>query len=116
MDIEKEFKKLLKETIKPQFQVYKKPRSDVIQNSKGVSIMVKLPGINKKDIKLNIDESKIFLKAEKRGGIKNNNEYYKGFIRKIQLPSKLKINEAKVEFNNKTLKINIPKGKNIEYY
>lgn len=116
MDIEKELKKLIKETIKPQFQIYKKPHSDIIQNSKGVFINIKLPGINKKDIKLDINESKVFVKAEKRNGIKYNNEYYKGFVREIQLPSRLKVDKTKVQFNNKTLKINIPKSKNIKYY
>ncbi|MCX6711518.1 MAG: Hsp20/alpha crystallin family protein, partial [Candidatus Woesearchaeota archaeon] len=99
-----------------QFQIYKKPHSDIIQNSKGVFINIKLPGINKKDIKLDINESKVFVKAEKRNGIKYNNEYYKGFVRKIQLPSGLKVEKSKIEFNNKTLRINIPKFKNREYY
>jgi HSP20 family protein len=116
MNIEKELKRLLKETIKPQFQIYTKPRSDLVQNSKGVLINIQLPGINKKDIKLNIDESKVFLKAEKRNGIRYNNEYYKGFMRKIQLPAKLKIDKSKINFNKRILKINIPKSTKIKYY
>lgn len=122
-DIFEQFKKIQKNLInnfnKAFSTEFKKPMSDISQNSKEVTINIKLPGVNKKDVILDIKKDKINLRAEKKQKKvkKTKKSYskkqsYSGFYRSMPLPKNLNVDKAKAIFKNNMLTIKIPKLKN----
>ena len=101
------------------FENYKRPKSNITQSSKGVTINIELPGIDKKDINLHLDEEKVDVHAEekikkikKTSDTIETNIVFKGFHRMIKLPTGLDITKAEATFRNNTLLITIPLLKN----
>lgn len=122
MDILNEFKKIQDnffENIGRTFSSeFKQPMSEISQSSKEVVINIKLPGINKKNIGLEVRRNYVIVKAEaKKKKVKRGKKKYseiksfKGFYRKIALPGGLDIDNAKADFKGNILIINIPKLK-----
>jgi len=87
------------------FGDYKKPYSLITQSSKGVEIEIKMPGMRKKNVIIDMNEKMIEIRAEKSRRI------LRGFHRKISLPSGLAIEKAKSVLTRGGLKIFIPKSK-----
>lgn len=122
MDIYDQIKKMQSDMFKALETAFssdlKKPMSDISQNPKFVTVNIKLPGVNKKNIVVNVTRKKVEIKAEvkkrkvKRGRKKvSKQESFKGFYRSISLPENLDIDRATSVFKNNTLTIKIPKIK-----
>ena len=99
---------------------YKKPFSQISQNTKAIELRIKLPGINKKDILVHVGKEFIEIKAEKKlKKIKKSNkgykkeEIYKGFYRKISLPTNVDYEKAKAKFTKEHLVVVLPKKKKL---
>ncbi len=95
--------KSINENLSRAFKSYRKPHSHISHSSKLVVVEIKLPGINKKDVKLHIDPKSIIIKTEK----KEDNTYF----RKILLSPGLDVKKCKIRFYNSKLLIKIPKKK-----
>lgn len=120
MDIFDEFKRMQEsifENINRALSAdFKKPMSEISQSAKEITISINLPGINKKDISLEVQRTAVIIKAEvRKKKIKREKKKYsetrsfKGFYRKIPLPGNLDIDSAKATFNKNKLIIKIPK-------
>ena len=94
------------------------PNVDMVDNGDSFTVLVDMPGVDKKDIKLKVSEDMLELSAErneekeKRGG----NYYAKersssGYYRTIRFPEQVKADSAKAKMNNGTLSVEVKKVK-----
>lgn len=99
---------------------YKAPASDIYETDKEVVAEIDMPGVDKGDIKVNVTEDGIELKAEKKHEVKDEDKKkgmyrfersYTGFYRNYGLPANVDANKAEAEFKNGVLKIKVPKLK-----
>lgn len=95
------------------------PKADIKETDKEVILSVALPGVDKKDILLDLTENKLTLSCQRKeereesheGGYYYKEQSYGKFYRSFALPSSVKTQEAKAQYKNGVLKINLPKQK-----
>ena len=101
-----------------QAEGFRQPLVDVVDRGKELLLTAELPGVDKKDIDVSIDEDSLAIRAESRQEKKEDREqegYYfherafQGFFRKIPLPSEVVAGKIKAEFRNGILTVNLPK-------
>jgi len=97
--------------------VVKMPLSDVYETDKEVLAKIELPGIEKKDVHLNITENMIEVKAEKKHeaeiskkGYYKQERSYSGYYRTFPLPAKIDPNKVKASMKDGLLEIRAPKS------
>jgi HSP20 family protein len=94
------------------------PRLDISETDSDYCLELDLPGINKEDIDIKLDNNIIIIKGEK----KLNNEhkdtnfytrerFYGTFSRTLALPTNIKSEEVETTFEGGVLNIKIPKTK-----
>ena len=94
-----------------------KPRVDILEDEKNVYLEVELPGVEKEDVKISVNEDNILtLKGDKKFKQKDNiqtccrsERSFGDFIRTFQLNDNLDTENINAEFNNGLLTITIPK-------
>ncbi len=98
----------------------KEPPIDIEDKKNELEITVDLPGVDKKNIEINIEQDRIEIKAQKKKEveIKKKNFYkqeraFSGFYRAFSLPAIVNPNKAKSTFDNGILKITVPKVKEL---
>ncbi len=94
------------------------PATDVYETENNVIVAAELPGIDKKDIALNITGNEIEIRAEKKQEKEQKGKgFYKfaaarnQFYRRMTLPAEVKPEKAKAEYKNGLLRVEIPKTK-----
>jgi len=97
-----EFGNVKSSRLGPQVKEEREPLVDVIETNGEVHIVVELPGVEKKDIKLHGTEEALTISVETP-----QRKYYK----EIALPAKVRVKEAKTEYKNGVLEITLPKTK-----
>ena len=94
------------------------PKIEISENEKNVTVLAEMPGINEKDIDMEISsdgyltisgEKKHESKEEKKGNYFSEISYG-SFSRTIPLPWDLQYNEAKADYADGVLSIIIPKS------
>jgi len=99
---------------------YKQPISDIYETDKEVVAEVEMPGLNKNDIKVQVSDQGIEIKAEtkaetkhedKKRGMYRFERNYSGFYRHFSLPNNVDANKANAEYKDGVLKITVPKLK-----
>ena len=97
---------------------FKVPIADMYETDKEVIIQVEVPGVDKKDIQLEVNENKLVLKAEKKEEQENKDDkkgYYRverkynSYYRTFPLPEDVETDKIKASYNNGVLEIHIPK-------
>ena len=85
---------------------------------KEVKIKVYLPGVEKKNIMLNVTDSYVEVRAErkkeskiKKKGLFKEERSYRGYYQVIPLSVGVKAEDAKAEYKNGVLEIKIPRAK-----
>ncbi|MCD6204806.1 MAG: Hsp20/alpha crystallin family protein [Candidatus Marinimicrobia bacterium] len=94
------------------------PSVDIEELEKSYSINIELPGVNKKDVSINVNEDILSIEGEKKPG-KDTNKYkyhrrertYGKFHRSFRLPDIVDTNSIDAVFKNGVLNITIPKRK-----
>lgn len=103
-----------------EFNNYRRAFMDYKESANEFTISVELPGIEKKDIKLDTRGNSIIIKAEKRKekevGSKKKGDYkysksYSGFYQEASLPENADLEKMNAAYANGILKIVIPKNK-----
>jgi len=89
---------------KPHMDVKEKrePLTDIIDAKKDIRVIVELPGVEKDDIKLSGTDNKLTISVDTA-----KHKYYK----EVELPSKVDAKNAKSNYKNGVLDINVPKQK-----
>jgi HSP20 family protein len=92
------------------------PRVDIIENEKSFEIMVAVPGMNKEDFSIDINENYLtvsgerkFTKERKENAFRSIETQYGSFSRSFSLPENIDINKIEAEYKNGILEIVLPK-------
>ncbi len=92
------------------------PLTDLEETDKEVIAKFEIPGVDKKDIQLNITQDKIEVKVEKKQetkvkkkGFYREERSYRGFYRAMALPSEVAPEKAKAKYKDGVLELTIPK-------
>lgn len=93
------------------------PQIDIKETDKEVQVSVALPGVDKKDISLDLTENTLAISCERReqkeqkgeGGYTLREQSYGRFYRSFPLPAPVKTGEAKASYKDGELKITMPK-------
>ena len=95
-----------------------KPGGNVKINDKDVVVRLNMPGVEKKDIMLNVTDSYVEIRAEKKSESKEKKtdlfkeeRSYRGYYQVIPLSTEVKAGDAKANYKNNVLEIRIPKKK-----
>ena len=92
------------------------PAVDVYEDKDDVVVKAEVPGLSKEDLEVDLTESTLTIKGEKKKEeeIKENN-YYRSerssgsFTRTFELPAEVKTDQAKASFKDGILEIRVPK-------
>ena len=93
------------------------PKVDLMEDEKFITIIAELPGVNKDDVKIVLEDGILTLSGEKKSDVNENdkidvsrNERVFGkFERKFELVEDINPDEVKAKFDNGLLKIMIAK-------
>lgn len=98
------------------FDIYERPRVDVLEDEKEVKVIAEIPGISKDDIDITVFDDSVRIIGEikrsselKEENIRRSERFYGKFTRTVPLPSEVKSDEAKAEYKDGVLTITIPK-------
>ena len=99
--------------VKDNYQ-YKKPSVEIRDDSKSYFLSLDVPGINKKDIDVTVDDGVINIKAERQA--QNENALYSeigycDYSRSFFIPDNANSDKIKAKCSNGILSIEIPKLK-----
>lgn len=86
---------------RPVVKEEREPLVDVIEKQNTITILAELPGVEKKNIKLNLGDKNMILIIDVP------NKFYK----EIQLPTKVKSKMGKAHYRNGILEVELKKGK-----
>ncbi|MGZ7069005.1 MAG: Hsp20/alpha crystallin family protein [Methanobacterium sp.] len=96
--------------------ITQKPLTDIIETNEALIIRIDLPGLNKEDLKVDIGEDRVYMKAEFPEENKAEDISYiqkernhGPIMKSIPLPHNVKPEEATVYFTNSILTVRIPK-------
>ena len=92
------------------------PAVNVRENENEVHISAELPGLDKKEIEVTVQEDRVILRGEKKQeeqeeqeGYHYHESAYGRFQRVIELPAEIEESKAKARFLNGVLNITLPK-------
>ena len=93
------------------------PYVDVLETPTEVIVKAELPGVQKKDIKLNVFDDALEISAEaheeageERPGFVQRERRFGKFYRTLNLPAKVKVEETKAKYSNGILEVRLPKA------
>ena len=117
-EMRKEMQRFFEGFRMPAVKGFKEPLADIEVTGKEVIAHIELPGVEKKDIDLNITENAVEIKAEKKreAEIKKKGYYrqersYAGFHRAFSLPVNIKPEQSTAKLEKGVLEIVMPKAR-----
>ena len=99
---------------------YRTPLTDMWETDKEIIMNIELPGVDKKDISVEIRDNGVDVKVEKKEELKEENKKkgfyrlertYTGFYRHIPLPDYADLSNIDASYNNGVLELKVPKKK-----
>ena len=92
------------------------PKVDIVENEKAYEIHVAVPGMNKEDFKLDLNDSLLtisgerkFTKEKKENSFHSIETQYGSFSRSFTLPENVDANNISAKYVNGILEITVPK-------
>lgn len=92
------------------------PEMDVTESDKEIEVTVELPGLQEKDVQVNVADNLLTIKGEKKAETEEKNKNYRlyersygAFSRTIELPSGIDPGAIKASLSNGVLKVTVPK-------
>ena len=92
------------------------PRMDVAETDKEYEITAELPGLEEKDVQVNIADDVLTIKGEKKAEKEQKDKNYHlfersygSFTRSLQLPAGVNADAIKASISNGVLKVTVPK-------
>ncbi len=92
--------------------LFRKPLVDVEEIRDKIILRVELPGVDKKDIKIKIDDGNLIIDAQTRQEKKTESSYsssYNGFRNVLRLPAEVEKDTSRAKFENGVLIIELKK-------
>lgn len=97
------------------------PAVDIYEDKDKLILKADLPGINEKDISLDVDGNRLTLKGERRMEKETKEENYHRveraygqFVRSFTLPNTVDVDNIKATFNNGVLEVALPKKEEVK--
>jgi HSP20 family protein len=91
------------------------PAVEVREQDSQIKICADLPGIEQKDVKVEVDNNTLVIQGERkreekeeREGFRRSERFYGSFYRAIPLPENAKAENARADFNNGVLEVTVP--------
>lgn len=91
------------------------PAVEVREQDNKIVVSADLPGIEQKDVKVEVDHNVLVIQGERkqehteeREGFRRSERLYGRFYRAIPLPENAKLDNAKAEFRNGVLEVTVP--------
>jgi HSP20 family protein len=98
-----------------------RPSVDISENKKGYTIRVEIPGVEKDDVKLTIEDDTLLISGEKRqekedndGGYHCVERSYGSFQRVISLPADADQEKLEAKFRNGVLTLTLPRKAGVQ--
>jgi HSP20 family protein len=95
---------------------FRNPITDLEENDHEIILRFEIPGVDKKDIELNINEKNVELKVEKKEenktekkGILKEEKSYKKFYKSFSLPSEIIVDKTRAKYKDGILELIMPK-------
>lgn len=92
------------------------PKVDVFEDEKAFEVHVAVPGMNKEDFKIDINEDRLtisgerkYSKEKKENNFRSIETSYGSFSRTFTLPDNIDINNIEAAYNNGILELTLPK-------
>lgn len=92
------------------------PPVDIVEKENEFLVHVELPGVDKNDVKINIADSVLTIKGEKKSVTESKEKnycrserHYGSFQRSFSLPTSVKADKIEASYNNGILEISLPK-------
>jgi len=92
------------------------PPLDIVEEKDKVLVRVELPGVEEKDVKLNVEGHTLTIEGEKKssyekkeGGFHRAECFYGSFLRRVELPRSVDIEKAQATYRNGVLTVELPK-------
>lgn len=96
---------------------YWTPRADMVETDNEYLLSVDLPGLSKKDIKINYHDNVLTIEGERKEekkeehkGYLRNERYYGSFERSFMIPAAITEDKIKATFKDGVLQVTIPKA------
>lgn len=96
--------------------IFSRPRIDITETDTEVTATAELPGIDKKDVEINVHDNILEIKGQTSKVNENKNQnfylnerYYGSFDRRLALPAEVDSEKTTAKFENGILTINMPK-------
>lgn len=94
------------------------PRLDVSETDNGLEIVADLPGMDKKDINVSLEDNLLTIKGEKKEEKESKDKHYHtierrsgSFYRAIRLPVEVEKDKVEAAFKDGVLTLRLPKSK-----
>jgi HSP20 family protein len=92
------------------------PKVDISETDKTIEISAEMPGLERKDVEISIDEDTLTIRGEKKveedkkdKNVQHSERSYGVFLRVLQLPPGVDPSSVQATMSNGILKITIPK-------
>jgi HSP20 family protein len=92
------------------------PRMDIAETDKDIEITAELPGLEEKDVQVNVADNVLTIKGEKKAEKEQKDKNYHmversygSFYRSLDLPSGVNADAIKASLANGVLKVTVPK-------
>lgn len=99
------------------FPGFATPTVDLFEDKEDVVVKAEMPGLEKKDVEVNLTDSRLTIKGEKKKEeeVKEEDYFYSersygAFARVLELPCKVKGDKVKASFKNGVLEVRLPKS------
>jgi len=93
-----------------------RPLIDIYETPEEVVVVAELPGVRKEDINISVVDDELEIRAEvrreeeiKEEAYYRRERYYRGFFRRIRLPTAVQAEKARAKYENGILTIRLPK-------
>jgi HSP20 family protein len=97
------------------------PDVDIVEDKDKVLVKIDLPGIEKDDIKVSVEENILTIKGERKAEKEEQDKSYHhvervygSFCRSFSLPSKVDAQSIRADYKNGVLSIDLPKAEEVK--
>ncbi|MBC8257198.1 MAG: Hsp20/alpha crystallin family protein [Candidatus Marinimicrobia bacterium] len=97
------------------------PLLDVYETDNAIEVSLDLPGVDKKDVKVNVSNGLLTISGERKDAVRENSDgriwqetSFGTFKRTFELTDAVVENKIKAQFKNGVLKISLPKAEKVK--
>ena len=96
------------------------PRVDITETEQGYGVTVELPGVEKSDISISVEDGHLIIGGERKSAeleegrkFRRQERFLGKFQRRFALPEEIEVDAIAAELKNGLLEVSIPKGEKV---